>query len=572
MVKDYNYGALSPLDTFANGDSTKAALIGATNTSVSNGSMFISADGKSISGTTQGSTGTSYVYEDITAAPIISFSVFWEITALGTIGAGLFFGGSGAGATRVCAMSLLSTEQIRFFSASGGTLFTSTVSGGFAVGKYRTDFVVYVGTTTSNGRIVSDTYTEFGTTPITGAGYDSGTTINTGTANFTSLRHGPRTGTGTADDNVRVAMRYEVGTTTYLGPPNTGYLSSPADAVGITDSAVVSRAFAVGLSDTVGIADTDQNQQIGYGVTQGDALGITDVATVTRTLASINPADPVGITDAVSPSLGRNVDLADGVGISDSATSQFGRGISLSDALGITDAVTQALARAAFADDILGITDSVTVDQARLTSATPADAVAITDSIETNFSTSGAANLGDGITITDVVGITRSVTTTYPEAVGISDTMTATLDREFNPGELVNITDSVTVQRTGGVNPGDPVAINDATLITQGRSEAPADLVIISDIIAVQIIGQDLDVDLADGIGITDVATPTGLAPQDYQFNPVDFVGIGDAMVARLTVPSTPSSSGDVYPHMPYPDLVIDSGAPRLRYSSRTRR
>jgi fibronectin-binding autotransporter adhesin len=288
--KYYNYGALSVGATFTTADTTKASAIGATTTAITNGTLTVSSDAptglvNSVEGTTQSVSGTCYITETITATGVLSVSIYWKMpTSVGTLGAALFFA-ENAG-NRQMAMTLLSTEQMRFQNASGVTLFDTTFSGGFVAGQwYRTDFHLTQGTTTT-GRLVANTYTEHSNTPLTGTTYDSGTTVDMGTLTITKLRHGPRAATSTADENIRVRMGYD---------PASAYLMGPqlAATSTIAGSGTLTTTGVVGKTTTASLAGTGS-------LTAAGVVGTVASATIagTGTLTAAGTAAGSGVNGA----------------------------------------------------------------------------------------------------------------------------------------------------------------------------------------------------------------------------------------------------------------------------------
>lgn len=215
--KWYNYAAVAAGTVLANASTANPALIGATQAIASNGSLVIVADAPTgqtncLGGTTQGVSGTSYLTETLAAAQsVVSFSWYFKITAALTLSpAQLFFANGG---TRNFAIGFLSTNQFRIYNAANGTQFTSTISdnvgaSGFEPNVwYRLSGWMQVGTGTGDGVINCRLFRGHGTTPIAN-GTHSSVTANMGTLQVTTIRHGPRSSTGTADDTIRQRVGY----------------------------------------------------------------------------------------------------------------------------------------------------------------------------------------------------------------------------------------------------------------------------------------------------------------------------------------------------------------------------
>lgn len=291
------YAAETVIDTTAEaaailGISTANAAVNATN-----GSLALDADSPpgfsdgSLRGDSQTLSGTGYLSEVHTATAVESFEIlFWMPSGRAAASGGSQLGMGplfiGVGSTRVFALSILSTDQYRLFNAAGGTLFTSTISGGFAD---ETWYCIrgHITVNGSSSTVVAEAYPVAsgpGAT-LTGSTFSSSVAA-LGSSNPTHTRHGIRTGTSTADSGMLVRVRYDTAAAYLMDPedPAESLTSTPADPVGVTDTVTVVRNMVVNISDGVGVIDTGSQQTIGFGLLLPDAVGVSDVVVVTATL------------------------------------------------------------------------------------------------------------------------------------------------------------------------------------------------------------------------------------------------------------------------------------------------
>jgi hypothetical protein len=349
--KNYNYGALSVGATFTNADTTKASAIGATTTAISNGVLTVSSDAptglvNSIEGTTQSVSGTTYITETITSTGVLSVSIYWKMpTSVGTLGAALFFAENGG--TRQMAVTLLSTEQIRFLNAAGATLFDTTFSGGFVAGQwYRTDFHVTQGTTTT-GRLVGATYAEHSNTALTGTSYDSGTAVDMGTLGIVKIRHGTRSATSTADENIRLRVSYD---------PSSAYLMGPLlqATSTIAGTGTITASGVVGKTTTASLAGTGT-------ITASRVVGTTTSSTLSGT-GSITAAGSVSspaVTGSSTLSGTGSLTAAGVVGKSTSATVSGTGSFTTTKVLGLNTGATLTGTGSLVSSGVVGKTASV---------------------------------------------------------------------------------------------------------------------------------------------------------------------------------------------------------------------
>lgn len=142
-----------------------------------------------------------------------------------------------------------------------------------------------------------------------------------------------------------------------------------------------------------------------------------------------SPVDNVGITDSVAKTFGRT--RSDNVGVTDNIA--LARGLVRTDAVGVSDIFSKELHKSL--TESIGITDSFEALKARLQIAS--DAVGVTDTV--------SFNQGKGRT--DSVEILDSVRFDWSnvkvDAVGITDSFSATIPVKVEPTDPVGIEDLV---------------------------------------------------------------------------------------------------------------------------------
>jgi hypothetical protein len=265
----------------------------------------------------------------------------------------------------------------------------------------------------------------------------------------------------------------------------TNYTGTPADPVGITDSATDVMTMDRQSDDPVGITDS-----------------ATDVVTADRQLA-----DPEAITDTVTSQIGYGQAVADPEGITDSVTSVTQSARTQDDPLGITDSVASALGVTRTQADPVGITDSVTwvMDVVRVIN----DAVGVTDLATYTLSGTGTASVSDPEAITDVASAEQANVRSQADPEGITDSATAQQAGVRGPADPEGITDSATAQQSGVRGPADPENITDTASAAQGVVRQSDDPVGITDSVSAVITsgsGTDYIANITDGVGLTDAA------------------------------------------------------------------
>jgi hypothetical protein len=281
----------------------------------------------------------------------------------------------------------------------------------------------------------------------------------------------------------------------------TDYSKTPADDVGITDSASAAQAIVRSADDPVGITDSATAAQ-DIARTVPDAVGVTDAATAAQDLARTQ-SDGVGISDAVTLDAGRQVD--DPVGVTDSATATQANERTITEVVGITDSVTATLTGAgeASVNDPVGISDT----------ATP-----VQDLVRTQ---------GDGVGITDSVTAAQTFPRTVDDTVGITDSVTYVMSHVVTIEDLIGILDDVAAERvTGAVEVDDPVGITDSVTWTMERAVTVDDIVGITDT-ATGVLNPPAEICWPDEITLTPDGTPIALVGEPHA---ITLVGDGSAV------------------------------------------
>jgi hypothetical protein len=382
-------------------------------------------------------------------------------------------------------------------------------------------------------------------------------------------------------------------------PAPANLTATPADPVGITDSATAS--LVPGIADSpglslssfgtftgVGPADTINYVRVSIthhvaatgnaptyelwdgttaqiGTTQTGTTGTTDhtdthdftgvtysqLATLRVRVYGHAPTtiaesvDSVSLTVNYTAVAGQTKTPADPVGITDSATEVQTYDRQPTDPIGITDSAGEVQAYDRQPADNVGITDSLTATLEKIS----ADPVGITDSLATvaTFDRQPA----DAVGITDALSVSQSGggSTSVNDPVGLTDALTVAQARTASITDPVGITDSATDSQDRPASPADPVGITDAIAQVWDRATAIADPVGITDP------GQTLDRadQLDDPVGITDsagksqsgagtanISDPVGITDaaaeiQAYDRQLADPVGLTDALTVLWT-------------------------------------
>lgn len=226
------------------------------------------------------------------------------------------------------------------------------------------------------------------------------------------------------------------------GPAAVAYTGSPADTVGVLDTAARAVAAARSVGDAVGVTDS-VSRTAAAARTIGDPVGVTDSVSATRG-ATRAAADTVGLSDIAAQALTAVRAVADPVGVTDSVSVQLSGALSASknDPVGITDAVSRTAASARTVTDAVGVTDATAIAAIRVL---PTDPVGITDAVTAAVSRS--RTVADSVGVTDATTKTRAVARTVADLIGVQDVA----GRTANPNAIGVIGDSLLYQAGAGV-------------------------------------------------------------------------------------------------------------------------
>lgn len=237
----------------------------------------------------------------------------------------------------------------------------------------------------------------------------------------------------------------------------------PADPVGITDSVSAVLGVSISPADPVGITD-DASRTLSAERAQDDAVGISDSVNAELTGPDIeysewspidisigdaleaNPADPVGIADSVSVSLGHHYDISisDGVGVEDTGSDQVSvLNFDQADAEGISDIVSTLRAMAAQPIDAVNVTDVITTLLTRARAVS--DPVGITDSVTVELISNGGVSIGNDVGLTDEVTVSVIRERSISDGVGIADAVAAGREMTVLIQDAVGVTDQVSI-------------------------------------------------------------------------------------------------------------------------------
>lgn len=278
------------------------------------------------------------------------------------------------------------------------------------------------------------------------------------------------------------------------------------EPVGVTDSAAGVLVpggvdYTANLSDSVTVTDGGAPQAIVFGENLADPVGVTDMAS-SETGATRSVADPVGATDSAAPTVDGARTLTDSAGVTDSATATLGASLTVTDTAGITDSATVTLGTDKTASDPVGVTDAATAVMGG--SASPADPVGATDAATANVSAVRGPS--------DTAGISDAITAVMARVVTVADflalTDTPSTDFTGNGNATVDDPTGITDTTTGGVDRPrpvtDPAGVTDGAVALLQRTRTAADTVTATDAAAGVLQRVAL---LVDGAGVLDSVT-----------------------------------------------------------------
>ena len=362
-----------------------------------------------------------------------------------------------------------------------------------------------------NASATAPTYRNLGDTPVQDAGAVSGGAYSI------YAWHNPDAGAVGAKTIGLTAptMRWAMVGVEILGSSGGSSSASPADPIGIGDSAAPvadrprSQDDPLGLTDTaqtttaagrsstdpVGVTDSLQITS-GASVAPNDLLGITDGAGRIMAAERAHP-DSVGVADSVARVVGAERSQPDTVGVTDSAVAALARVVTLADGLAIADSAARITSADRSVSDAVGLADSTQADGAG--SIAPADTAGITDNVTVALAV--ARSIGDQIGATDSAGVdlTAPGSAGLDDPLGVTDLLTTTAQILRSAGDALGITDGLTVEL--GRTQADPLGVTDSVTVQTGAAPSLADSIGVSDS-AVAVLSRV--VSLVDQVGTLD--------------------------------------------------------------------
>jgi hypothetical protein len=316
-----------------------------------------------------------------------------------------------------------------------------------------------------------------------------------------------------------------------------GLTASPADPVGITDAVTDLMTMDRQLGDPVGIADAVSTIQA-QTTSVADNVGLTDSVVAGFAFDKV-PSDPVGITDSVTVVQGLARTVPDNVGITDAQTIVQANVRSITDPVGATDLASGFTDFVRTFNDPVGIAD--VADKVLETGGvnydkTPADPVGIADAIALDRSKS----VSDPVGVTDLASNVQDLVRTVPDNIGITDNVVAQFGESQTLPDNVGITDSIALERGEPVT--DAVGITDVAVAIQDLIEAVADAVGITDLASAAL---DRVAVATDPIGITDSVTVTSGAAQTVG-DPVGITDSSSMLLDAVRLPADPTGITDL--------------------------
>lgn len=275
------------------------------------------------------------------------------------------------------------------------------------------------------------------------------TGIGSYTNSYTALTFNRIVGTGTGDAIGDAYLTYTANGSTATNLQGTWAGSNPdaqtAIIYAVKEAAGGGSSLTANPSDAEGITDSATEVQ-DYVRSQSDPVGLADAASEVQDYVRA-PGDPVGLTDSLAVVWDRATTISDGVGVTDPGQSED-RSLTIADAVGITDSASssQPTTQTANPADSVGLTDAVTVLWDRVT--TVADLLGLADSISSSQSSAGSQNVNDPEGLTDGTTTTATRARQPSDGPGISDSVVAVLDRVATIADPVGLADAVTTTQT----------------------------------------------------------------------------------------------------------------------------
>lgn len=165
-----------------------------------------------------------------------------------------------------------------------------------------------------------------------------------------------------------------------------------------------------------------------------------------------------------------------------------------------------------------------------------ADAVGITDSV--SATSTFPRTIGDNAGITDSLTAAQSFARTQGDAVGITDSLTALISTERTVGDNVGITDAATATVSRDRTQPDAVGITDSATAAAERPRAVGDAVGLTDSVTASLSGTG-EANPADAVSITDAITAAASRSRSTD----DPVGITDSLALILSAQRAPGDA-----------------------------
>jgi hypothetical protein len=196
-----------------------------------------------------------------------------------------------------------------------------------------------------------------------------------------------------------------------------------AESVGLSDSAAVVIGGIVDESDPVGVTDAVA-VAMGLGAVEAESFGLT--GSVTAAMGGVvSAAELLGVTDAVAVALDQAAVVAESVGLTDAVTITMGLAVALADNVGMSDVADAQTSAAPTVDeaDLLGVTDAVTVSVGH--QAVIADLLDCADAagVSLGLQVIAAESMG----MTDQAAVAMALFVALADTIGAVDAATVTI-------------------------------------------------------------------------------------------------------------------------------------------------